>query len=76
MSKFDPKALGSIIAISGEHGVVVDYTRTSALRWVNRQITMTDDKGNATGVKFEKVLQQGWQGSDGSIKWEDVETVS
>ena len=50
---------------------------TNQLRWVERTEYMTRDYGDYTetvGAKNYKVLQQMWQGSNGTQKWEDVST--
>ncbi len=50
-------------------GVVLHITPT--LRWQERPNVIAEILGHPT-----KVLQQAWQGDDGSVHWKDVPTVS
>jgi hypothetical protein len=46
------------------------FSKTHNLRYVKKKIYE-----NGIDCKYELRLQQMWQGSDGSIKWEWVEEV-
>lgn len=55
------------------------WSATNELRWEKREVAnITNAQWAVLGYpskKYERVLQQKWQGSDGSIKWEDVPVV-
>lgn len=55
-------------------GTKVDYWPTYNLRYVMKNVPLKDALG--AWITTEKVLQQLWFGSDGSRKWEDIETVT
>ena len=48
---------------------VESFSATMKLRWVLRET------GFDSNTHIEKVLQQAWQGSHGTIEWRDIETV-
>ena len=52
------------------NSTTVNYTITPYLRYVKKAVYIMDGS-----VSYEKVLQQKWQGSDGSEIWHDVETI-
>lgn len=57
----------------GKHfheGVGVNWTATNQLRFVERHETFSRDGEHY--ARLVKVLQQMWQGSNGTQKWEDV----
>lgn len=51
------------------------YSKTNDLRYLNKRHTFPVFVEGGTGVQFERVLQQKWQGSLGGVRWEDVPTV-
>lgn len=51
-------------------GIACVYSVTANLRYAKKRIIIDEQT-----VKYELRLQQMWQGSDGSQKWEWVEVV-
>jgi hypothetical protein len=67
MSNTEEKERGIVIIGAGNF---VTYTITPHLRFKLIEVK------NGFSATYLKQLQQKWQGSDGSEKWEDIEVVS
>lgn len=52
------------------------FSLTNGLRVLEREVMRFDASGNAIGTKTTSVLQQAWEGSLGTIRWEDVPVVT
>lgn len=64
--------MSSEIIPKSDDGVVF-YTRTMELRFLGREVDLSAFYSPRTAISY--VLQQRWQGSDGSSRWEDVPYV-
>ena len=54
-----------IVEVAGYHDGAVFYKKTAHLRWFRA----------VNGTMETVTLQQGWEGSDGSFKWEPLDIV-